>query len=603
MRSLGACRWRCYSCVAMGAAMSQFRWFCQVLARQQQAETAAPKDQPERRSRLTNAVLQRDKKLVAQLLQQGADPTAFDYGAATSLLLLAAIRSDRAIVKILLSEQTDIQRLYMRWQMRAASDPTTDAYATHQLLTAAACEILPLLKGQHQQDCTSATSGPLQDLVALRAELTADECQTSLFALCAMVRQLPVTEPVGLKENKLSDGFTAFTAGSARCTPHTWLVIDSTLQSTVACTYYNAAITRAELSARQPAAVWLWAVGMACFLCSRRVRNCRLSDLPSAAVPPPQHSGSKRTAIMLMTALLLLLEVWALQHYLLRWLPDHIYSQSNDAAVQCSRGKQWVRWAVAAYSVCVLLYNGVPQLAIAACRCGIRLRPASQVLQSLDKWLMSPFGGESQLVYVELYRGAAISSTAEQLMELYSWLQSPHGVLTNAVTAAAAAKDYTAVRAILQVFELGDTRQRDIADATGANLSNKAKQQLQQRGVTAGTGTASRVAVWVQQRMLECLDMHDPTRSGFSSASAELLLTALSACLVASSGQYSQHAREAYMHSCTTTYKSGYKLIPNKAHLDEIHALVSGSSSADAAITALVSANSAVVSTATSSSS
>jgi hypothetical protein len=251
----------------------------------------------------------------------------------------------------------------------------------------------------------------------------------------------------------------------------------------------------------------------------------------------------------------------------------------------------------------MLLCNGVPQLAIAACRCGTRLRPASQVLQSLDKWLTSPFGGESQLVYVELYRGAAISSTAEQLMELYSWLQSPHGVLTNAVTAAAAAKDYTAVRAILQVFEVGDTRQCDIADATGANLSNTAKQQLQQRGATAGTGTVSRAAVWVQQRMLGCLNMHDPTRSGFSSASAELLLTALSACLVASSGQYSQHAREAYMHSCTTTYKSGYKLIPNKAHLDELHALVSGSSSADAAITALVSANSAVVSTTTSSSS
>jgi hypothetical protein len=409
-----------------------------------------------------------------------------------------------------------------------------------------------------------------------------------------------VAESVGLVKSQYSDSFTAFTAGNARCTPHTWLVIDSTLQSTEACAYYSAAVTRAELSAK-PAAVWLWAAGMACLLCSRRLRNCRLSDLPSAAVPPPQHSGSKRTTIVLMTALLLLLEVWALQHYLLRWLPDHKYTHSTDAAVQCSRGKQWVRWAVAAYSVCMLLYNGVPQLAIAACRCGTRLRPASQVLQSSDKWLTSPFGGESQLVYVELYRGAAISSTAEQLMELYS-LQ-PHGVLTNAVTAAAAAKDYTAVRAILQVFELGDTRQCDVADATGANLSNTAKQQLQQRGATAGTGTVSRAAVWVQQRMLECLDMHDPTRSGFSSASAELLLTALSACLVASSGQYSQHAREAYMHSCTTTYKSGYKLIPNKAHLDEIHALVSGSSSADAAITALVSANSAVVSTATSSSS
>jgi hypothetical protein len=305
--SLGS--WRCYSCVAMGAALSLFRWLWQALLPQQQAEAAAPKDQPEQRSQLTNAVLQRDKELVA-LVQQGADPTALEYGAAASPLLLAATRSDRAMVKILLAKQTDIQRLYMRWQMRAASDPGSDVYAAQQLLTTAAYEILPLLKGQHEPDCITATSGPLQDLLALRAELTADEWQTSGFALCAMVRQLSTTEFAGLAESKHSDSFTAFTAGNARCTPHTWLVIDSTLQSTEACIYYSAAVTRAELSARQPAAVWLWAAGIACVLCSRRTRNCRLSDLPSAAVPPPQHSGSKRTAIVLMAALLLLLEVW-----------------------------------------------------------------------------------------------------------------------------------------------------------------------------------------------------------------------------------------------------------------------------------------------------
>jgi hypothetical protein len=175
----------------MGAALSLFRWLWQALLPQQQAEAAAPKDQPEQRSQLTNAVLQRDKELVARLVQQGADPTALEYCVAASPLLLAATRSDRAMVQILLAKQTDIQRLYMRRQMRAASDPATDACATQQLLTAVAYEILPLLEEQHEPECTRATSGPLQDLVALRAELTADEWQTSVFALCAMVRQPP----------------------------------------------------------------------------------------------------------------------------------------------------------------------------------------------------------------------------------------------------------------------------------------------------------------------------------------------------------------------------------------------------------------------------
>jgi hypothetical protein len=110
------------------------------------------------------------KKLAASLLQQGADPTCqWCAGESAPAILLAAMRSDRSMVRQLLTGHPDIKKIVDNFMSATSQDLSVDADAAHELLKYAAQAIWRYTKYDSKFFALSCAVVPREALQGLEA--------------------------------------------------------------------------------------------------------------------------------------------------------------------------------------------------------------------------------------------------------------------------------------------------------------------------------------------------------------------------------------------------------------------------------------------------
>jgi hypothetical protein len=262
---------------------------------------------------LTDAVLKRNKKSVASLLQQGADPAWRPHGSLPPLLL-AAMRSDRSMARQLLAGHPDIKIIADDFVIATAQDLSIDADAAHELLMYTArivwlyakYKIFPLSCAVLNREC-------LQGLGAYKGSITDERWQAAKLTVCADVDHMQAYyELHGWDKDFFNVLQPTSRAAAGTCKADTWLAVDSILQNVAACSQYQRRVTAAESAAALGEArlhVTAWGA-LALYTLSTLLTNkrWRIGDLPTVLVPVPPQRGSKRAVLIVCTQVLLLAE-------------------------------------------------------------------------------------------------------------------------------------------------------------------------------------------------------------------------------------------------------------------------------------------------------
>eukprot|EP00953_Heterococcus_sp_UTEX-ZZ885_P013630 7780-Heterococcus_DN1.PRE.3 len=290
------------------------------------------------------AVKSGQTRAAAACLRHGASVEwpIFDGGGLLSALVYAIQKKDCAMAYLLLSEATDSQigELLHRWRLAVYNLPPWSKVLVG--MNAAAGEMV--------NNTVLTTSPPLHGrpslapLAALVKELPDALQWGASLALCAMVESM---QQRNNRSGTLEYIIDVMTGGSANCTSYTWLTVAGIVSSTAGCTEYPNGVEEAmaatatleavaantsraltavvgEKMARRSITgsyhtaagaavarytVSTWAGALLCIAWWSPLRRWRLYDLPCFLVPLPPERGVQRSALLIASAGLLLVEV------------------------------------------------------------------------------------------------------------------------------------------------------------------------------------------------------------------------------------------------------------------------------------------------------
>eukprot|EP00953_Heterococcus_sp_UTEX-ZZ885_P011403 6597-Heterococcus_DN1.PRE.1 len=526
---------------------------------------------------LNDAVLQRNKKLAASLLQQGADPT-WRAGESAPAILLAAMRSDRSMVRQLLTGHPDIKKIVDDFMSATSQDLSVDADAAHELLMYAAQAIWLYTKYDSKffpLSCAVVPREALQGLEAYMGSVTDERWQAAKLTVCADIDNMQAYYELHWWEwdsgvfNVLQP--TSRVAAGTKCKADTWITVDSILQHVGACSQYQRRVTAAgSAAALGPARLYVAGWGALAMLTLYTICTCkkwRIGDLPTALVPLPSQHGSKRAFLVVCTHVLVLAEWMGMCYYLWQLYHNAKNLQCSDPTTHCYDEVVQCWWDSVIWPCSFVLMAAALRCAAAVARYCLTqlssalLRVAVLVLPVIPEGSVCALLRDGITVRSLTTAEAmccAKHSPAAVVRVLYAWMQSREGEQTDVLMAALAAKDYTAVSAILQVLELADTRQPDVSDddsavtvSTGSTGSTSPAAGADSAVTAKVLRTLHAFAVELEARAIfsDAVVLQHDSNSRFHLASELLMLTvmATAAAAAATEGQYTQKKREQLM--------------------------------------------------------
>jgi hypothetical protein len=296
------------------------------------------------------AVKSGNTRAAAACLRHGASvewPIHND-GGLLSALVYAIQHRDCAMVYLLLSEaqESQIGELLQRWRLAVHNLPPWSKVlvginaAANEMVSNTSLTTMLLLHGR-------PSLASLAQLAALVKELPDALQWGASLALCAIVESM---QQHNKQSVKLQYTIDVMTGGSANCTSYTWLTVAGVVSSTAGCTEYlngveeamattaaaleavaagtsraltAAAVVGEKVAMRSIADSYHTAAGAAIARCTVTawagallyiawwlpLRRWRLYDLPCYLVPLPLKRGAQRSALLITSAGLLLVEV------------------------------------------------------------------------------------------------------------------------------------------------------------------------------------------------------------------------------------------------------------------------------------------------------
>jgi hypothetical protein len=356
----------------------------------------------------------------------------------------------------------------------------------------------------------------------------------------------------------------------------------------------------------------MWTVLML-LMCWTGLRKRRLYGIPSHLISVPAQRGFKRSALLLVSAALLVLEMYAIAILCIStWhigCTDHAASCANKFNMHATNllgDMIWaqipslllvllcsVRWLLSCAKLSVLdtaaTYNWPWLASLAVCPAVAvtnysRTRPAvfgtiAAVLRldraaaavvsafglkrvaavlRLDKlarnWHHVTYNTEASLMSFAVVNTACEKGwdAALVLRLLHSWMQSPQCDAAAALAVIVRSKDYAAVRAILQMYELCDIRHPDcVSNYSAASTANSAS-------------LPKRCVMWLENCVKAVCELHAVTdRCHLADEKKVLIAVAAVKTALREREHYSSEQRQLLMqqyaglrHACRTTMSS-----------------------------------------------
>jgi hypothetical protein len=333
------------------------------------------------------------------------------------------------------------------------------------------------------------------------------------------------------------------------------------------------------------------------------LRRRRLYDLPCHVLPLPTDRGTLRSLLLVLSAALLVLEVWAFQSILkivvadagtitsTEWVTSEdylfllLYVEGALALVLAYRVPavvlSIVRWLLSMAGMTVLqtaVRHNKPWLVDLAIspRTAVtdysRTRPAVfgtvAAVCRLDRAAAAAVAAEPELLHEVAYWRkvmhtlqyigcnseatlidfAAVNTACEKGWDaalvqrlLHAWMQSPQCNAAALLAVIVRSKDYAALRAILQMYELCDTRGSECSDNSSG-------------GVVAGkhTPVIKRCVMWLEDCVIAVCELHAVTdRCHLADETAVLAAVAAASTALRLRGRYSQKRRKLLMQTYT----------------------------------------------------
>jgi Zinc finger, C3HC4 type (RING finger) len=466
------------------------------------------------------------------------------------------------------------------------------------LVTGAVETIHKMIVDSDAFDCGTASTAllrlmqvPMSDSLRIRKH----------FALSAMVNKLQRLEKrhKNWQQLKNFDKHIEQLAlgGNAKCTASTWAATVGAMKNTAVCWQYQ---TKAAEAAERAAVrddfrrtAQLWTVLLLCVVWWSRLRKWRLHNVPCRIVPLPLEQSLKRSRLLVLSAALFLIELCGFVLLLVERLKAAAAVQCVAAISDCEPDTRTYYVTLLGECVLILLVDRLPLWALSGLRWLLSL--ADLTLLKLAAKLNMPrlaslcVRSEAAVTYrcAKRHRTAAstgfsrvvAASTAQRpaavaaavavrrsstqskdtlidfsvvhtaamkgwdtvlvLRLLYAWLQSPQGRRASVLAVVLKSKDYTAVRAILRVYELCDTRHAGYS-------SDDSNADSEHACTLISTTVPQQRDSWLAKWVIALCGLQTVTDK-CSVADCKLVLTAVAAVKVAVSGPYSSTQRNKTM--------------------------------------------------------
>jgi Zinc finger, C3HC4 type (RING finger) len=346
--------------------------------------------------------------------------------------------------------------------------------------------------------------------------------------------------------------------------------------------------------------VAVWTVALLCLACWTGLRKRRLYDLPCHIVPLPTERGQLRSILLVLSAAMLALEVWAFQNILTVVVADAstitstdwVTSEDHSFALPCTAMSlalvlayrvpavvlSIARWLLFKAGMTVLQtavkYNkqclaglvisprtavadyhrtrpAVFGTVIAVCRLDkaaaavctvLRLQRTSSFFR-LDKLVCTLkricCNSEATLIEFSVVHKACEQGwdAAVVLRLLHAWMQSSPCRAAELIAAVVESKDCTAVLAILQMYGLCDTSGPDY-------------ERIVSDAMTKNASVIKRCVMWLEDCVIAVCELR-AVPDGCHLADETQVLTAVAAVNTALNGHCSQERRELLLQSYT----------------------------------------------------
>eukprot|EP00953_Heterococcus_sp_UTEX-ZZ885_P027314 14667-Heterococcus_DN1.PRE.2 len=412
-----------------------------------------------------------------------------------------------------------VQHLLAHWHLDLGKLAAAESRMIINALVNGAVETMhKMVAGSNTFDCGAAPTVLLQ---LIDVPMSGNSRGQTQIALCAMVNKLQRLNKrhKNWQQLKNFDKHIEQLAlgGKAKCTASAWAATVGAMQNTAVCWQYQ---TKATEAAERAAfcddfqrAARLWTVLLLCVVWWSGLRKWRLYRLPCHIVPLPRERGLKTSLLLVLSAALFWAELCGFVLLLVERLRAAAATQCVAPISDCEpdtrayyvtllgecllillvdRLAVWallgVHWLLSLADLTLLklaVRLNMPRLAslyansqaAVSYRCTKRHSAAASTGFSRVVAAFTLQGSSAAAVAVAVRRSSSVQSKATLidfsvvhtaamkgwdnvlvLRLLYAWLQSPQGRRAGVLAAVAKSRDYTAVRAILRVYELYDTR-------------------------------------------------------------------------------------------------------------------------------------------------
>jgi Zinc finger, C3HC4 type (RING finger) len=448
-----------------------------------------------------------------------------------------------------------------------------------------------MVVGSNTFDCGAAPTALLQ---LMDVPISGNSRGQTQIALCAMVNKLQRLNKrhKNWQQLKNFDKHIEQLAlgGKAKCTASAWAATVGAMKNTAVCWKYQTKVAEAAERAafrddfRRTAQ--LWTVLLLCVVWWSGLRKWRLYSMPCRIVPLPLEQSLKRSLLLVLSAALFWAELCGFALLLVERLKAAAAVKCVAAISDCEPDTRAYYVTLLSECVLILLVDRLPLWALSGLRwllsladltllklaaklnmpklaslcvrseaavtyrCAKQHRTAASTTCSRVVAAFTLQGSAAAVAAVAVRRSSSVQSkgtlidssvvytaamkgwdTVLVLRLLYAWLQSLQGRRASVLAVVLKSKDYTAVRAILRVYELCDTRcdgySSDESDADSEHACTLSSTTMSQQRDS-----------WLAKWVIALCGLQTATNR-CSMADCKLVLTAVAAVKVAVNGPYS----------------------------------------------------------------